>query len=313
MAVFASRLDGLLAKLESTYATDPTPVAGTDGVQVEERIFPELGVQWAFENERENAASGSLFSVTPGEPGGRFVTANFSVAARGSGAAYTDPSEVEVDPLLQSCGWSGVHAGGAITYTAGGDSTKSCTLYAYAGNKLYPIVGCRGTFVLSMNPGNIAVYRFTMSGLLNTDPTEVALPSITYQSQIHPAVKNTSLSIGAYATARVAALELDAGVTVQRMDGVLAAEGVDEFAITRHAPRLRYTAYVDALSSFNPYADAEARTNKTFDMTVGGTANNRFDIDINNSVFATPSHVEQQEHTAYEIEHICTDAAIVYD
>lgn len=49
------RIDGLLAKLEpaGTYGTDSVPVTGTDGVKVNERLWPTLTIDYEFPNDRD--------------------------------------------------------------------------------------------------------------------------------------------------------------------------------------------------------------------------------------------------------------------
>ena len=65
---YSMRLDGFAAKVETTYGTDIVPVPATDAVRVSERVFSNLTISHAFENTREDAASGSLFTLAPAKP-----------------------------------------------------------------------------------------------------------------------------------------------------------------------------------------------------------------------------------------------------
>ena len=54
------RLEGLTAKIESTYKTDPTPTVGANGVQVEETLHDNAEWGYVEENLRGNLAGSAL-------------------------------------------------------------------------------------------------------------------------------------------------------------------------------------------------------------------------------------------------------------
>ena len=101
----AIKIDGLLAKEESVYGTDPTPTIIANGVRVVGRLWAQLGDEFAFPNDREDVASGGLTEPIPAIPRGHTINLDFSVELKGAGVAYATGSSVpEVDPLIVSCG-----------------------------------------------------------------------------------------------------------------------------------------------------------------------------------------------------------------
>src|SRR5690242_11144053 len=143
------RLDGILAKIEGTYATDPTPSASVDGVRLSERIWNNLVADPQFPNSRDDSASGTLLPIKPGTPRGWVVTLDFGVELKGAGAAYASNTLPEVSPLLKCCGMSEAitTTGGSekVEYSPADTSHGSTTIWAYAAGKKYIINGCRGT------------------------------------------------------------------------------------------------------------------------------------------------------------------------
>src|SRR4029077_8712736 len=163
------RLDGLLAKIEGTYGTDPVPVVGTDTVRVEDRLWPRIQENFAWPNRRDTVATGSLIPPPPGVARGRWCALDFGWEIKGSrsGAAYSAGNKIEASPLLQACICSEVlvTTGGSesLTYQHADTNHSSCTIYAYAANGyLYKVVGCRGVWHWPINVGVHGVIMFHM-------------------------------------------------------------------------------------------------------------------------------------------------------
>lgn len=123
MSDFLTRNRLVLAKVEVTSGTDPTPTAGSDAVLVEEpRGTPQM------ELEQTDEVSGSLDS-TQSIVGGGYAEHTGRFFAKGSGAAGTAP---EYDPYMQAAALAPTTKASASTGTAQGGATGSITLAAGA-------------------------------------------------------------------------------------------------------------------------------------------------------------------------------------
>ncbi len=312
------RLDGLLAKLEVTYATDSVPVIADDGVLVDDRLWTPANPTHAFENTREEAASGSLFSLFPATPRGRIVEFEITWDARGAGAVYSSTVLPEADPLLQACGLARVDdfAGGSenIIYSPSATPTASATVYIYAGGQLIRIVGCRGVLRIPVIAGEQSRFVFSMMGIVVTDPATTALPVIVYDSTIAPPSVNMALDVDTGLWSPEAfRFELQGGQDIQRLDSVNAVEGVSSFEIVGFDPIAAINARTTILSTYDPYADMRARTSRAIDIQAGTIQYNKWDIAIVDAYVRDPSHSVDNGVVAWDLEYILQDYALKFD
>ena len=295
------RLDAILAKIESVYGTDSIPVVADDAVRVSERVWSSLKVEHVFPNSRDDAASGSLIGVAPAKPKGRIVTLDVAWEARGSGTAGDVP---EASPLFRACGMAEtVNVAVDVRYAPADTSLGSASIHAYAGGKLYKIVGGRGTWTWELTAGTLGLLRFQMQGILTADPTEVSLPAVTYHAQIPEAAVGATLAVGGW-TPDVLTSEMALGAEVQRLDDANAVDGVGLFAISKMNPTYKLNARVDPLATYDPYTIKKDATGGNVDQTLGATAGNILSLDINSVAFLMDiGHAEDNEFAAYELEY----------
>lgn len=186
----------LLAKIESTTGTDPTPAAASDAVYIENlQVDPQVGVI------ETNEHTGSLDGEGP-IVGGIKGRITFDVYLKGSGAAGTAP---EFGKLLRACGWAEtvtaatVPSGGAEACGAGGSTTTaqlgssaSTTAQAYRGMPVTISSGITlASFITDYTTGKVATLTDTASSTINAGsnylipinvlyaPATSSIPSIT--------------------------------------------------------------------------------------------------------------------------------------
>jgi hypothetical protein len=177
MASVLTRRRLILAEIESSYGTDPTP-DGTNAILVRNlEIQPLVADTVNRELVRPYLGQADqLLSQTR-------VEVSFEVELAGSGAAGTAPA---YGPVLRSCGISEtVSAGVSVTYAPESSGFESCTIYYHVDGILHKVTGCRGTFEMSCEVGQIPVISFTMTGIYNA-PTDETQPSPTYSNQATP-------------------------------------------------------------------------------------------------------------------------------
>ncbi len=159
----------LIAKIESTYGTDPTPVGGSDAVQVtnlEVTPIESDNVQAAaFQGFLGNSSRATLVA-------NKRVSVTFDVELAGSGTAGTAPA---FGPLLKSCGLSETTvADTSVTYAPVSSSFDSATIYCFYDGTRHKITGARGSVSFNFTAGQFAVASFNFIGIFN-DPDDTAL------------------------------------------------------------------------------------------------------------------------------------------
>jgi hypothetical protein len=169
----------ILIETESTYATDATP-DGADAVLVRDlNITPQQSDVVSRDLIRPYlGASEQLLANTR-------VECTFSVEFAGSGTAGTAP---RYGKALQACGLSEtVAAGTSVTYAPVSSNFSSVTIHYNIDGVRHRVTGCRGTFVLNANVGEIPTIDFAFTGIYNA-PEDSALPSVTYADQVPPLI-----------------------------------------------------------------------------------------------------------------------------
>lgn len=170
MALARKRL--LMAKIESTYGTDPTPAAASDVVTTRNLQRVPYGGN-SVERNLDLAVLGAEHLINTGP----IVEVTFEVELAGSGAAGTAP---HFGALLRACGFSETTVvSTSVTYAHVSDSFESVTMYFNLDGEEQQIQGARGNVVLTMNREQIPVLAFRFLGLYEK-PTAVAMPTPTF-------------------------------------------------------------------------------------------------------------------------------------
>lgn len=270
----------ILAKIESTYDTDPILSAATDAVEVENLAFSFEGARM---HERQTVKE-SLSSRAQSY-GGTLGTLSFDVYLRGSGTAGTPP---DFDALLQACGMNPTNVPATSdTYAPISTAIKSVWIDWFEDGLQHSLGGCRGTMSASLEGGVRGKLSFTMTGH-HTKPTDVALPTPTYDSTIPPTVINlSSFAVDSYA-ANVAALSFDLGITLAMPTDITAVDGFGEVEITGRKltgsidPLAKLIATYDWVTKWQSEASVALDTG-----VVGSVAGNRWQLQ-----FPTAQYVE---------------------
>ena len=255
----------ILAKIESTYGTDSTP-AGTEAILVRnleitpvqsdvvsrDLIRPYLG---NYENLLANTR----------------VEVSFEVELAGSGTAGTAPAW---DAVIKSCGMSGtVVASTSVTYAPVSSSFSSCTIYVNNDGVRHKVTGCRGSFAMNAEVGQIPTITFNMVGIYNA-PDDSALPTPTYSNQATPVIfKNgntTSFQIFSFSGALQSfSFDMACDTVYHELVG-----GSKEVLITNRAPNGSAMVEAVALATHNFFTDATNTATGNLTFQHGQTAGN---------------------------------------
>ena len=312
-------LEGLAAKVESTYGTDATPDPASDAIRVADRLWTGVRPVYAFPNTREDVATSGLIEAPPGLPAGRLVETDVVVELTGAGAAYSSATPVRppVDPLLVAAGLGRTHTdtGGSesVAYSPADTGHASATIYIWAGGKLFKLVGCRTSIVWPGPAGGQGRLNIRIQGFMVSDPTEVALPAFTYVNQLAPVAKGMGIALDAWALPNVREFEFDLGAEVQRLDDANAAEAIEGFFITRFRPTYRLSARTVALGTFDPYAHQKNRTVVTITQTLGSTQYNQVKLNSSEARLFEAEHSDDGGFTGWDLTFQLRNATLTFD
>lgn len=178
----------ILAKIETTEQTDPTPTGAANAILCKNLEVTPLDAE-IVSRDVIRAYLGANDQIIAAYS----VKINFEVELQGSGTAGTAPA---YGPLLRACGMSETtSAGVSVTYRPISGSFESATLYyqpadnVAASSPLHKAIGCRGNVEFTLNAKGIPVMKFSFTGLYVavTDATNL---TATYTGFKTPAAVN---------------------------------------------------------------------------------------------------------------------------
>src|SRR5574342_197784 len=307
-------IEGAIAKVEATYATDPTPTGAADAVRLSGRLWQAGQIRHEWENDRDGTASGTLLPVAPAKPQGRTFDFDLEVEPQPKGSAYIAVTDLKgLTALFQAAGLSATLATSGIDFTPVTASLQSATLYGYSGGNVYKGVGARCSCRIRGQSGQPLVVGFNGRALLRTDPATASVPSVTYLTDDPPAFVSGIFTIGSWA-GEVESFELDFGQELVLRPSGNASDGIAAIKIARHRPRLRGTVASHAIATYDPYTISKARTSQAVTATIGSGAGKQFKIQSTTGyLLGNPRHVELTGFSGYELEYLLTAVGIRFD
>lgn len=171
----------ILAKIEATYKTDPTPTGAANAILVSNVSINPLAAQNVSRDLIRPWLGGSEQLV-----GTAYKEVSFDVEVAGSGTAGTAPA---YGALLRACGMAeAITAVTRVDYTPISTAFESATIYYYDDGVLHKLLGARGDFeiatgLLSERP----VFRFRFLAIDGGD-TAAAPSGVSYSSFQKPLV-----------------------------------------------------------------------------------------------------------------------------
>jgi hypothetical protein len=255
----------LLAKIESTYNVDASPINSTNGMVVE-----ELKLEWPTEVVDGGRVG---FSISPRAPihGRKYGKMTFNVRVAGSGGAGIP---ADWGPLLEACGFDETIVGGtSVTYDPmSPPDIASVTIYANRDGLLYKFTGCRGNVKFDWPAGKPAMMTFEMWGhavAVSDDPIQ----NIIVDSTVAPVVINSSFTIGSYA-AVISSLSIDMQNDMQMTDSVNGADGYAEAAIVGRNALGTMDPEATLVATRDWWSKWEDGTQEALSIVIGVTAGN---------------------------------------
>jgi hypothetical protein len=215
------------------------------------------------------------------------VTVSFAVELAGSGAAGTAP---QYGDCLRACAFSEtVSAGVSVTYAPISAAIESVTINCNYDGVQHLIVGCRGTFSLELNVGQIPKINFEFTGLYAT-PTATAAATPTYADQAAPVAVNsantTGISVHGYAGCLESlTLNLANEVTYRQLAGCSR-----QVRITDRKPEGEFTIEAVSVASKDYWSAIKDQTLGEMVFQHGQTAGNIVTFDAPTVNLGSPSY-----------------------
>jgi hypothetical protein len=280
-----SRKRLILAKTETTYGTDPTPTGAANAILVRNLEITPLQADTVTRDliRPYLGNSDQLLAQTR-------VEVTFEVELAGSGTAGTAPA---YGPVLKACGLSEtVVATTSVTYAPVSSSFSSVTIHFHNDGIRHKVTGCRGTFDLNAEVGQIPVISFTMTGIYNA-PTDEALPTPTYANQSAPLIfknGNTSnFSIFSYSGClQSLSFQMANEVVYRELVGC-----TKESLIVNRAPAGDVVIEAPSIATKDFFSIATGSSTGSISFQHGGTAGNIVTFTTAQSDIANPSYSDQ--------------------
>lgn len=262
--------EAAFAKIESTYGTDPTPVAGTDAFLFSNLQIVPFERLRMYQRPAVRASLGNLQQIY----GGSLGAVRFDAELKGAASAGTAP---EIGPLLRACGMGQTIVGGtSVTYAPVSTGLESVTIYGFEFGRVRHIFsGCRGDVRILFRPGEPPMCSFEFVGKRGT-VTDQTQPVPTISSIVPIAVKGLSATIGGVSGLVINEFEFATNNVLAADGNVNDAEGYGQVTITARDVTLALLKHSELIATINPYADITAGTARAFASGVlGSTAGNR--------------------------------------
>jgi hypothetical protein len=242
-----TKKEAILAKIESPYGTDSSPIAADDAIWASS-VELTTDMRELVRNLLSNSLSKPNSLVAP-EP----ISFNLSVELKSHGSADDGDSgaPIEIDPLLRMAGLGVTYSVGTkIEYIPVSSGFESCTIYLYLDGIIVKVLGCRANLEIVMEGGEIAVCNFAVQGLFSI-PVDGAIVSPTIDTNKPTRVAGATFTIGSY-TPVAKGLQIDMGNVLSSRFDATNANDVREIAITDRDPRGSFEPEVatEAASSF---------------------------------------------------------------
>lgn len=275
----------LLAKIETTYGTDPTPTGAANAILVRNITLTPQEADFA-----DRDLIRPYLGRSEQLPAGIRALLEFEVELAGSGTAGTAPGW---GVLMRACGHSEtISAGVSVTYAPVSTGFESATMYVNVDGTLHKLTGARGTMSISMQNKAIPVIKFSFTGIYNT-VVDAAAPTPTYTAFQKPlTVTNTNttpFSMHGY-SAVMSELSLDESATIVHRSLVGGSEAV---LITDRQPQGSITIEATTVAAKDWWTLAKNATLGALSITHGTVAGNKVTISAGSTVQLTkPTYTE---------------------
>lgn len=293
----------ILAKLESTYGTDPTPVASTDALLVYDLDVKVSGKR--LERRFLKPSYGNADYINSGES----IDVTFKIDCTG---VLTDSNAPPpVGKLLEACNMTEtISEGVRATYAVNSlqDTAKSLTFYYYLDGLLHKVSGARGNMKIDLVPGELAMFEFSFKGLYNADHASVAsMVTPTWPTDPARIFKDADVVINSVTTYGVSKVSVDLGNDVQLIPNANAATGFGKIVVAgRNLSGNVGIHATNAVTWWDAYKNS-SQWDMTFSIYMDGT--DTIDFAVNNLKIDVPNYADVNSILMHDINYTAAPSA----
>ncbi len=234
----------ILAKIEGTYGTDPTPTKANDAfiatnvkVDMITKTVERLGI---------HQSGGKYPPIIIGEG----VKVTFETELYPAASANAVPV---VDPLLQACGMTksgGTSTPVVYTQALALGSEKSCTIHIYIDTILHSITGCIGNMKMTNAVNELTKLSFEFTGLYSSPGASSTPLDATFPALTPLMLKAAALTYDTVALVGTT-VDIDLGNSIQKRDSWNDTDGVASYYISEQECTGTIDPEADAPDSFS--------------------------------------------------------------
>lgn len=246
----------ILAKVETTYGSDPTPTTSSNAILAMDidlktvKAPVERPIQLESLMRKQSLLGEEMYELS------------FKSEIVGSGSAGTAP---RLGALLRACGMSEtIITGGSpsVNYRDASNSLDSVTLYVYWGGRLHKIFGAVGNVKVMLEAGKQGILEFSFQGLKGAAPAITSIPTDAVyddDSGSVPICKNGTFSYNNKTTLVTPMMDCDLQNVISKRPSLSSTEAIAGFSITDRnivasinpetQVETSYTFYTDALTN----------------------------------------------------------------
>ncbi|QBF31494.1 hypothetical protein [Thalassococcus sp. S3] len=283
----------VLAKIETTYGTDPSPVGGDGMVVYDFSVNPMEGEDEERDLDLPDmAASGTI-------PNGLHAKVKFKVEMAGSGTPGTPPAW---SAFMRACGVAEtITATTSVDYTPVGSGHESAALYYWKGTTLQKLLGMRGTVMFDFTSQKRPFLEFDMTALY-AEPEEEAVvePSSLGLFQ-------RPLAVGLINTPAFTIDDVDLPMRMTKFTLANTVEArllvnLEEVRITGRRPLIEATVDAVPLGTFNPFEKAASAEGVPLILRHGREAGNIVRLRADNcQILRVPELAENQNQVEWPL------------
>jgi len=170
-----------------------------------------------------------------------------------------------------------------VLYAPASASIPSATLYLYLDGVLYKLVGCRGTFTVTLTSGGIGRLSFTFQGMF-LSKEDAAIPTAAYDATRPPPFKGGAMLVDRKAAA-LESVSLDVGNEQTFPDNPNASEGFDPSVITRRNVTGSINPLETLIATRDIMADFRAGAQRIVHARYGSAAGNRIGMTVPTALY----------------------------
>lgn len=282
----------ILAEIEVTYGTDPTPAGDANAMLLSDVEFRPMEGEDVPRNH-EKPFLGARETIPAGLHG--ILTASVELAP--SGETGVAPAW---GPLLRACGVAEVvtpddnPGDGTVVYTPVSDEHESVTIHFWIGGTRHILTGCRGTGTVTVNAQGIPVFRATLTGLYST-PTKTSQPTIDV-SAFKRSLIATKTNTPTFKIDGVSFVLREFGFNLGNDVQQRLLIGRESIEIVDRAEQISARVEAVPLDTWDPFTEAETSSLVAVELVHGTSAGNRFKFEADHCLVQRLSGFENSQN-----------------